>query len=94
MYKKAVLLGILSTILLSLGGCGYGAIIARDPRWGYEPPYMGVKHAFSSYEKGDPMTPMLLFDLPATFIVDTILLPWDMVTILSRGHKGEQHEKH
>ena len=75
----------LAAILLSL--CGCGAITARDPHWrdNYEPPYMGVKHAFYSVEKKDPFAGILLLDLPATFVVDTCLLPWDLVTIISGG---------
>ena len=73
---------MLASILLSLGGCGAG--IARNSHWrdNYEPPYMGVKHAIYSWEHRDPFGPMLLLDLPATFVVDTCLLPWDLVTIL------------
>ena len=86
MYKRVVPLGILAAILLSLWGGGRGAIAARDPHWRdhYKPPYMGVKHAIYSIETRDPFAGALLFDLPATFVVDTCLLPWDLVTVLSK----------
>ena len=84
MYKRAVLIGMLVSVLLSLGGCGCGALTARDPHWrdNYKPPYMGVQHAVYSIESGDPFGGMLLVDLPATFVVGTCLLPWDLVTLI------------
>ena len=85
MYRRVILIGTLVSVSLHLGGCG--AIAARDPHWSdkYEPPYMGVQHAIYSIKSRDPFAGMLMIDLPATFLVDTCLLPWDMVTLISSG---------
>ena len=71
----------LAMILVSSGGCA--SMTARQGQWKstYEPPYQGVQHTFYSIKHRDPFAGMLEIDLPATFLVDTCLLPWDLVTI-------------
>lgn len=78
-----IMLGILVATSLFLGGCS--AISARSPGWKekYDPPYQGLKHTIhSTIIEPDPLGSVMIFDLPFTFVVDTCLLPWDLVTIV------------
>lgn len=87
MCKNALVLGILLASVLSLGGCC--SIAARDPYWrdNYNPPYVGVKHAIYSVATRDPFAELCLMDLPATLVVDTCLLPLDLIAMLGKTGK-------
>jgi uncharacterized protein YceK len=77
-------------VLFLLSSCGTGTV--RHQGWGTPPPYSGVRHDLSSLSQvkncvasAPWMTkmgtllasPVMLADLPLSFLADTVLLPWD-----------------
>jgi len=77
-------------LLFLLSSCGTGTV--RHQGWGTPPPYSGVQYDLSSLSQvkhcvanASWMTkmgtlvasPVMLADLPLSFLADTALLPWD-----------------
>ena len=90
--KKMILWVTLATILSTSGACS--AMAARDPHWKshYQPPYQGVQHTIYSIENRDPFAGTLEIDLPATLMVDTCLLPWDLLTLAIHARDPKEKE--
>ena len=80
-------------LLCLLSSCGTGTV--RHQGWGTPPPYSGVQYDLSSLSQlkqcvaSAPWltkmgtlvaTPVMLADLPLSFLADTALLPWDWKT--------------
>jgi uncharacterized protein YceK len=83
-------------VLFLLSSCGTGTV--RHQGWGTPPPYSGVRYDLSSLSQVKHCvatapwitkvgtlvsTPVMLVDLPLSFLADTVLLPWD-----SWGERG------
>ena len=80
MHKRVVLLGILVVISLFLGGCAAIHVRNGHPyKDKYPPPYQGVKYCSYSMQFRGGWA--YAIDLPLTAVVDTCLLPWDLVAI-------------
>ena len=78
-------------VLCLLSGCGTSTV--RSQGWGTPPPYSGVQYDLSSLSQVThcvatapwmtkvgtlvASTPVMLVDVPLSFLADTVLLPWD-----------------
>jgi ankyrin repeat protein len=83
MSRRVVLVGMLTTMLFASGGCGaFGARWGGGGPRGLKPPYQGVQYDLKSWNEGDPFGGILLMDVPASFVVDTCLLPFDLAWLL------------
>lgn len=79
---KSVVTTLLATaVMLSLSGCGTMVARGRTPPEGHYP-YMGVVWNVHSFTSGDPFGTMLLLDLPFSAVVDTVLLPLDLIHVV------------
>ncbi|MCW8140976.1 MAG: YceK/YidQ family lipoprotein [Planctomycetota bacterium] len=83
--SQPLLLVLVLGLAATLTGAGCGTILAlREDLPSCGPPYRGVKFDLSFYP------PLLFLDLPLSFTLDTVLLPFDLFLVAAKHKRAPE----
>jgi uncharacterized protein YceK len=80
---QILIVASIATLMLSLSGCGRLFACIEDPLHVQNPAYSGIRYSLKDIGGNDNHPVCRLFfvvDLPFTLVLDTIMLPYDLVT--------------
>ena len=89
MQKLILPITIMAAFIIGANGCSSVNTRLKGNQSGV---YPGVKAGTEAYKKADGITEnsLTIVDLPLSFALDTVLLPFDLLGITSKGKKAEE----